>query len=67
MTATRPERPVVVVTDTTTREELAETLRLLNENAKRIHRRGYQGIASVEYAKAHARLNAVLGDLESLS
>lgn len=65
MTATKPERPVVVVTDETTRAELAETLRLLNDNAKRIHRRGYVGTASEAYVLAHGRINAVLSDWEA--
>jgi hypothetical protein len=49
MTVVKPERPVVVVTDETTRAELAETITLLNDNAKRIHRRGYIGTASEAY------------------
>lgn len=64
MTATKPERPVVVIGDDTTRAELAETIALLNENAKRIHRRGYVGVASEAYALAHKRINAVLSDWE---
>lgn len=67
MTATKPERPVVRVTDDTTRDELVECLMLLCDNAKRIHRRGYVGIASGEYALAHSRIDAVLGDLERLA
>lgn len=67
MTATRPERPVVVITADTTRDELAETLRLLNDNAKRIHRRGYVGTASVAYEREHQRIDAVLGELERLT
>lgn len=60
MTATKPERPIVVVNDTTTKAELAETLALLNDNAKRIYRRGYVGTASEAYVLAHRRINAVL-------
>lgn len=65
MTATKPERPFVVITSETTREELAETIGLLNGNAKRIHRRGYVGTASAEYERAHDRLNALLDDYEA--
>ena len=54
MVATNPERVVVRITDTTTRAELAETLRLLNDNAKRIGRRGYCGTRS-EGLQAGAR------------
>lgn len=67
MTATRPEQSVVRVTDETTREDLAETLRILNENAKRIHRRGFTGTRSEEYVRAHARIDAVLADLLAMS
>ena len=67
MTAVKPERPFIRVTDETTRAELVECLALLNENAKRIHRRGYCGVASAEYALAHERIDAVLGDLGRVS
>jgi hypothetical protein len=60
MTATKPECVVVVVTDDCTRADLAETLALLNDNAKRIHRRGYIGVASEAYVLAHRRIDAVL-------
>lgn len=60
MTAPAPERPVVRVTDSTTKAEIAETLRLLNDGAKRLHRRGHVGIASEAYACQHRRLNSVL-------
>lgn len=62
MTTTRPERPVVVVTDTTTKAELAITIGLICDNAKRIHRRGYIGTASAAYAREHARINDLLDD-----
>lgn len=65
MTATNTERPVVVVTDETTRADLAVTLMLLNDNAKRIHRRGYIGTASEAYVLAHRRIDAVLCDWEA--
>lgn len=67
MTAIKPERQVVLVTDDTTREDLLITLGLLNDNAKRIHRRGYVGTASEDYNLAHRRINAVLCDLERLA
>lgn len=66
MTTLRPERHVVTITDDTTREDLIETLRLLNNNAKRIHRRGYIGTASDAYGLAHERIDAVLAELERL-
>lgn len=65
MTVVKPERPFIRITDDTTRAELIECIRLLNDNAKRIHRRGYQGVASAEYALAHERIDAVLADLAS--
>lgn len=63
MTATKPERPVVV-TDSTTRRQLAETLAWLNADAKAMRRRGYVGTASADYNRQHARINAVLDDWE---
>lgn len=67
MTTLRPERHVVTITDDTTREDLLITLGLLNDNAKRIHRRGYSGTSSEDYKLAHGRINAVLGDIERLA
>jgi hypothetical protein len=60
VTATKPERAVVVVTDDTTKAELAITIGLLNDNAKRIHRRGYIGVHSPAYECEHKRINALL-------
>ena len=60
MTAPAPERSVVKITDDTTREELAVTLGLLNDNAKRIGRRGYAGVSSAAYACEHKRINLLL-------
>lgn len=56
------DTPIVRVTDETTPEELAETLALLNAEAKALTRRGFIGTRSPEYAAWHARINAVLGD-----
>ena len=53
---------VVRVTDETTREDLAETLRLLNDSAKALSRRGKVGTLSADYERQHARLDAVLDD-----
>lgn len=64
MTALKPERPFIRITDETTRAELVECLALLNENAKRIYRRGYIGTASEAYVLAHRRINAVLDSYE---
>lgn len=60
MTAPAPERPIVRITDDTTKADLAVTIGLLNDNAKRIHRRGYVGVASDAYACEHKRINALL-------
>jgi hypothetical protein len=57
---------VVRVTDETTREDLAETLRLLNDSAKALSRRGKVGTLSEAYRLQHARLDAVLDDLLAL-
>lgn len=55
---------IVVVTDDTTRAELAETIRLLNLDAKALSRRGKCGTLSEDYALRHRRIDAVLGDWE---
>lgn len=57
----------IVVTDDTTPAELAETLSILNDNAKRIHRRGHTGTASPDYERAHARIDAVLAEYLALT
>lgn len=59
--------PIVLVTDDTTREDLAETLAHLNEGAKAMRRRGYVGTRSAEYARQHERIDAVLVDLLGMS
>lgn len=46
----------------TTREELAETLALMNTDAKAMSRRGYTATRGAEYAKVHGRIDAVLDD-----
>jgi hypothetical protein len=53
---------VVKVTDETTATELAETLALLCEDAKRVSRRGKVGTLSADYAMKHRRINAVLAE-----
>lgn len=54
---------IVRVTDEDTREDLAETLDILNAAAKAISRRGFTGTRSAEYDVAHDRVNSVLGEL----
>lgn len=56
------DTPIIRVTDETTAEELAETLALLNAEAKALSRRGYIGTRSAEYKAWHGRIDAVLGD-----
>lgn len=53
---------VVKVTDETTRADLAETLALLNTDAKAMSRRGKVGTLSEAYAAQHRRIDAVLDD-----
>jgi hypothetical protein len=53
---------IVRVTEDTTREELAETLALLNADAKAMSRRGKSAMLRPEYERAHKRINAVLTD-----
>lgn len=53
---------IVKVTDDTTRLDLAETLALLNAEAKAMSRRGKVGMLSAEYERQHRRIDAVLDD-----
>ena len=53
-----------LITDDTTRAELAETLALLCADAKALSRRGKIGTLTPEYARCHERLDAVLEDYE---
>lgn len=55
---------VVLVTDETTKAELAETLSLLNAEAKALSRCGKTGTLRAEYAAWHQRIDSVLGDWE---
>lgn len=55
---------VVRVTDTDTRADIAETLELLNTDAKAMSRRGFTVTRGAEYARQHDRINAVLSDWE---
>ena len=58
-------RPVVVDPDETTRAELAETIGHLNTAAKALSRRGFVGLMSAEYERAHALIDAVLDDWQA--
>lgn len=51
---------VVRVTDTDTRADIAETLALLNADAKAMSRRGFTVTRGAEYERQHERINAVL-------
>lgn len=53
---------IVRITDDTTRAELAETLALLNADAKVLSRRGKCGTLTEDYALRHRRIDAVLSD-----
>ena len=55
---------VVRVEDSTTKAELAETITLLNADAKAMSRRGFTVTHGAEYARQHARIDAVLSDWE---
>jgi hypothetical protein len=57
----------IVITDDCSRADLAETLALLNLEAKALSRRGYTGLHSAEYARWHDRINAVLTDWQNAS
>lgn len=47
-------------TPDSTRDELATSLRHLNEQAKDLSRRGYAGYASERYATLHANINVLV-------
>ena len=55
---------VVRVTDEDTRADLAETIGILNAEAMRLSRQGFTVTRGAEYARAHARIDAVLTDWE---
>lgn len=54
----------ILVTDDTTRAELADTLAILCAEAKAVRRRGLTGVRSENYAAWHRRIDAVLRDWE---
>ena len=56
---------VVVVTDSTPRADIAEAIGWSNGTAKSIRRKGYLGTASAEYARIHARIDALLTDWQN--
>lgn len=64
-TASNNMPDIVVITDTTERADLIEALGWLNDTAKALRRKGYVGTAGHEYARQHARIDALLTELES--
>ena len=54
----------IVVTDDTTRADLILALGYLNATAIAIRRKGYTGTASAEYTRQHARIDALLTELD---
>lgn len=54
---------IVHVTDDTRRPDLAETLALLNAEAKTISRRGKAAMLGDDYRLRHEYINSVLTDL----
>lgn len=56
---------IVRITDDTTRPDLAETLALLNAEAKAISRRGKAAMLGEEYRLRHEYINSVLEDWEA--
>ena len=66
MSVTDPEVAFIRITDETSTDELRETLRHLTDDAERTSRRGVAFTRdSVEYARQHARINAILSELEA--
>ena len=58
---------VLLITDATPREDLIEALGHLNNTAKDMRRKGYTGTASAAYTRQHARIDALLTELEAAS
>lgn len=56
---------IVLITDGTTRDELAETLALLNAEAKALSRRGFTATRGEKYAMWHEYINSVLDDWQA--
>ena len=54
----------IVITDDTSRADILLALHYLNDTAKDIRRRGYVGTASDAYARQHARIDALLTELQ---
>lgn len=54
---------VVIVTDDSTRADIAEAIGWTNGTAKHIRRKGYTGTASDAYTRQHARIDALLTEL----
>lgn len=66
MSVTDPEVAFIRITDETSADELREALRHLTDDAERTSRKGAAFTRdSAEYARVHARINAVLGELEA--
>lgn len=55
---------VIRVTDESTRADLIEALGHLNATAKDMRRKGYTGTASDAYTRQHARIDALLSELQ---
>ena len=63
VTGAKMTTETIVIKDDTTREDLVEALRHLNDTAKAMRRKGYTGTASDAYARQHARIDAILSEL----
>lgn len=56
---------LIRVTDDTTEAELLTSINLLNAEAKRISRCGQSAMLTTAYAANHARIDALLAELEA--
>ena len=56
---------LIVVNDDTTRADIVAALGYLTDTAKAIRRKGHTGTASSAYARQHARIDAMLTQLDS--
>ena len=56
---------ILVIRDDVTRDDLIEALTYLNATAKAMRRQGYTVTAGPAYARQHARIDALLTELEA--
>lgn len=56
---------VVIVTDDSTKADIAEAIGWTNGTAKHIRRKGFTGTASAEYTRIHGLIDSLLTDWQN--